>query len=318
MRWFSFRRVPVSLAIVALALLAMPSRADIIIQGYSDATNDRFSNNAAFIANTFNLSGVGQTNDANPILAGRWATAISRNVIVSAEHLAPGSPLPIHFYPGNDPSVAPVVRTVESSVQVPGTDLWLARLNAFLPSNIAHYSFATEPLVGPPPPNQNAFGTLVTAGSLQGRNAYMFGRSPFNEDANPNDNRFAFNDQAIGRNLISGYVENANSQLNQPDLDVLVMFFDTAPPNQVPFEALLQGGDSGGPLFVEINGQFILLGVNSVASTGNPAFSGISYIGNQAAFVNNFIANAIPEPASGLLAVAGLAGLATLRGRKAA
>ncbi len=317
MRWFRFSCVSILFAML-VALWAVSGHADIIIQGYTDATNDRFSNNAAFIASAFNLSGVGQTNDANPILAGRWATAISRNVIVSAEHYAPGSPLPIHFYPGNDPSVSPVVRTVESSVQVPGTDLWLARLNAFLPSNIAHYSFAAEPLTGPNPPNQNVFGTLVTAGSLQGRNAYMFGRSPFNEDANPNDNRFVFNDQAIGRNLITGYVENANTPFMQTDNDMLVLFFDSAPPNQVPFEALLQGGDSGGPLFVEINGEFILLGINSVASSGNPAFSGISYIGNQAAFVNNFIANAIPEPASGLLTVAGLAGLVILRRRKAA
>lgn len=305
-----------SLCAVTLASFATSASADIIIQGYTDATNDRFSNNAAFVAAAYNLSGVGQ-NASGGAPTGRWATAISRNVIISANHLDAGAGN-IAFFPGNDPSASPVLRTVESAVQIPNTDLWLGRLNSFLPDNIAHYNIHTEPLTGPDPVPP-AIGSLVSAGSLQGRNAFMFGRSPFNEDANPNDNRFAWNDAAVGRNLISGYIENANvPSLGQTDLDSLILIFDSAPPNQVPFEAMAQSGDSGAPLLVDINGNLVLLGINSFIFSGGVSGTGVSYVGNQATFINNFISNAIPEPASGLLVLAGVAGLAVVRRRTAA
>lgn len=57
--------------------------AAIVIDGYTHATNDRFTDSPTFVLNGSDLSGVGQ--DAS----GRWATAISRNVIISANHFQP-------------------------------------------------------------------------------------------------------------------------------------------------------------------------------------------------------------------------------------
>lgn len=67
----------------------------------------------------------------------------------------------------------------------------------------------------------------------------MFGRSPFDETIN-GDARFAFNDQAVGRNLISGYVENI--PFTDADNDSLLMIRDAlGSPDHVLFEALFQG-----------------------------------------------------------------------------
>ena len=119
------------------------TKADISIDGYSDASNDRFTNSSMFVMNGFDLSGVGQA------ASGRWATAISRNVIVSAAHFAPSGT--ITFFPGNDPTAPRVERSILMGARVPGTDLYVAVLNANLPSSIKHYTFASESLSGPPP-----------------------------------------------------------------------------------------------------------------------------------------------------------------------
>lgn len=256
-----------------------PSRADIIIDGYTAQTNDRFTNHASFIAADFNLSGVGQASN------GRWATAISRNVIISANHFRPTGT--ITFFETNDPNGNFVTRTVVSGIKVPNTDLYLGVLDSFLPGSIVHYSFATEPLSGPE-------GTLVSAGIYQGMNAYLFGRSPETQASN--------RDHAVGRNRISGYLENVDFAGNS-DNDALLLIYDSpGDPNYVDFEAYLQSGDSGGPLFVDIDGEFRLMGTNAFINSGGinnpPVFSGINYTGNQTEFINDFIIQSIPEPSA--------------------
>jgi hypothetical protein len=281
--------------------LSTALRADIIIDDYTAATNDRFTNNSAFVANSFNLSGVGQMTGS---LA--WGTAISRNVIISAAHAIPAGT--IHFYANNDPTSTPVVRSVLSGVKVPNTDLYVALLDSDLPASIVHYSFATEFLSGP-------VGNLVGAGSFQNMNAYLFGRSP---EPHP-----MFHDQAVGRNRISGYVENVNF-LGNTDNDALLLFYDQpSSPDYVQYEAYLQPGDSGGPLFVEIGGQLVLLGTNAFINLGGlggnpPFFSGVNYIGNQAGFINNYIATNVPEPSSLTLLAIGNLALLLVRRRTAA
>lgn len=264
---------------------------DIIVDSYTHATNDRFSNDPSFVAAGFNLSGVGQD------VLGRWATAISSNVVISANHFPPSGN--VFFYPGNDANTAPVVRQIVSGQQVGQTDLWLGVLDQALPNSIVHYPITSELLTGTP---DNVI--VGDAGSFkalmgQGINAYLFGRSPFDESLT-GDNRFSHNDQAVGRNRVSGYVENAEF-LNAND-DALVFFLDpTNGPDFVTNEALFQGGDSGGPTFADISGQLVLLGTNAFLLDNN-AGSGINYVGNQASVIQNFIQlNAVPEP--GVLAL---------------
>lgn len=282
------------IATVAMGCCVVSSTASaaLVITGYTDATNDRFSNAPAFIASGFDLSGIGQAG------TGRWGTAISRNVVLTAAHFRPTGQ--IFFQPGNDPSAAPVVRTIVSGSRVGSSDLYVSLLNKPLPSSIAHYSFANETLSGPPPTEDGAF--LVPAGLYEGLNAYMFGLSPFNESLDPN--RSAYTDQAVGRNLISGYSENFPFQTNT-DNDTLILFFDgVGTTNHVEYESRVVGGDSGAPLFVDINGQFRLLGVNSFRFDDNSG-SGVTYVGNKTSLINGYIAvHAVPEPGTmGILAV---------------
>jgi hypothetical protein len=279
--------------VVLCALLSSVGRGDIIIANYSAATNDRFTNNAAFVGNPFNFSGVGQTS------SGLWATAISRNVVLSANHAAPSGN--IFFYADNNPASVPVVVEVASGQKIPNTDLYIAKLKNALPSSILHYSFATEFLT-----------TATNAGVYQDMEVFMVGRSPA---ANP-----ASRDQAVGRNKVSGYFENV-SFLGNSNADMLYMVQDDASSADfVQYEAYLQGGDSGGPLFAGIAGQLKLLGTNAgitLPPDPPPFLSAINYTGNQAAFINAFInLNAVPEPSSALFVLVSGMALAITRRRK--
>ena len=292
------------------------ARADIIIDGYTDATNDRFSNSRSFILDGFDLSGIGQA--AN----GQWATAISRQVIVTAEHARPSGT--VYFYPGNDPTVAPVKRTISKGTKLTSadgtSDLYLAALSAPLPLSIAHYAYATERLLAA----VTGFPLNVEdAGSFQGLNAYTFGITPFNLASDPNRSRR--NAQAVGRNLITGYSENVPFEGNG-DNDALIFEQDAAgAANFVPYESMLDRGDSGAPLFVDIGGQLVLLGTNAFnygSGTGVADFitggfgSGINYIGNGEAFISAFISS-VPEPSSGAsVAVVVLLSLSLCRRRQ--
>jgi PEP-CTERM motif len=280
---------------------------DIVIDNYSDATNDRFTNNPNFIAAQFNLSGVGQNG------GGIWATAISRNVVISASHSNPNGTF--HFFPGNDPGAQAVSRTLIAGkgISVPGTDIFLSVLDSELPSNIVHYNIADLFLTGQDSVGDTFF--VENAGALQGLNAYLIGRSPFNENI-PNDNRFGFNDQAVGRNRISGYSEDV--PFGSSDNDSLIFDYDApASANYVQFEAAFRGGDSGAPAFIDVNGQLLLIGTNAFVYNDLSA-SGINYVGNQYAAIQNYIQiNAVPEPSSMAMVILAGGGLIThLRRRR--
>jgi hypothetical protein len=306
------------LVVALLAALGPSAAADMVINGYSHATNDRFTNSASFIAGAFNLSGVGQTDGGTSGSAGRWATAISRNVIISANHYRPPLNGSIYFYPGNDAGATPVTRQVVSGMRIGSTDLYVGLLDNPLPNSITHFDFSSEALMGTPPDSMGNI-SIENAGSLQDVNAWLLGKSPFNHNSDPNDNRTSYNDQAVGRNRITGYSENVpfGSNLNN---DSLIMWHDPVGGiDFVPYEAEFRGGDSGGPLFVEVNGQLLLVGVNSFLledDFGNLIASGATYVGNQASLIRAFInANAVPEPGSGLLLI-GAAGMISIGRRR--
>ncbi len=286
-------------SILLVSVCCNSAQCDIVIDGYTDALHDRFTNSVSFILNHQDLSGIGQTDGGTSGTAGNWATAISRNVVITAHHYRPSANETIYFYPSNDPSATPVQRHIVSGQRLSGTDIYIGLLNDPLPNTIKHYDFATEPLSGTPPNGQNIF--IENAGIYQGLNAYVFGKSPFNHNSDPNDDRTSFNDQAIGRNVITGYSENVPFNGNT-DNDSIIMFHDSNGDSEfVQYEARLRSGDSGGPLFVEINGTLRLIGTNAFLLNGDVG-SGVNYTGNQASAINNFInANAVPEPGSGFL-----------------
>ena len=189
---------------VLVTSLCATSAADIVIDGYTDETNDRFTNSPSFIGNNFDglgnnldFSGVGQN-------AGRrWATLVSRNVIITAEHFNPRNSV-VHFYEGNDPTGSSVSRTVLRGERIGSTDIWLGVLNSNVPDSISAYEVASQFLSGTPNPLADA--PFDDAGDYQDLSAYVFGRSPFNTGSDAT--RESYNDQAVGRNRITGYAEN--------------------------------------------------------------------------------------------------------------
>ncbi|KAA1262429.1 Trypsin [Rubripirellula obstinata] len=297
------------LATIIFLSLQSSSFADIQINGFTSNTNDRFTNHPSFIAGGFDLSGVGHSDGTGNTRG--WGTLISPNVVLTARHFAPTE---LYFYPNNDTSETPQVRSVIGTQNVgdtPGssiqTDLTLLRLNANLPSNFQTYEIADEFLFTP---SGTPSGTVTTAGSFQNVNAYMSGFSR----NRPVGNKAA---QAWGRNRISGFVDNVDFQ-NNTNSDMLFLQYDSTAGG---FESHARGGDSGAPLFIDDGGELLLLGVNSALfldivedEDGNEISrtvqgTGVSYVGNHAAEIRSFIVtNAVPEPGTAILLCMGVVG----------
>ena len=286
-----------SFVVVCFLVGVSESSADIVIDGFTDQTNDRFTNSSSFVGAHLDFSGVGRN--------GRWATLISDNVVISANHFRPSGA--ISFYESNDSSIAPVVRNIVGpGQQIGSSDLYVSVLDAPVSSNIKVYDFATEFLSAPP--NSG----IQDAGIFQGEEAYLVGISPTSRS------NVAL-DQAVGRNRVSGYIENL-SFLGNTDNDSLLFIEEVAgDPDFVQFESQFRGGDSGGPTFIERNGELVLLGINSfINGAGSDLeFSGITYVGNFADEINSFIASnaAVPEPGSASLMVLAMVALCSVRHR---
>jgi hypothetical protein len=265
------------------------SSADIFIDGFTDATNDRFTNSSSFIGNGLDFSGVGRSINGT---ANRWGTLISNNVVVSASHWRPSGE--IAFYEDNDPTKSPVLRNFAGpSQQIGNSDIYVAVLDAPVPASFKIYDLATE-FLSAPAFDENTNNGIQPGGSFQDEIAYMFGISPTSRG----DTRI---DQAVGRNRISGYVENIPFGTNTNNDSLLLLLDSNGDADYVQYEAKFAGGDSGAPMFVERNGELLLIGINSFVNAPGttPEFSGNTYIGNYTNEINAFVvANAVPEPGS--------------------
>jgi len=273
-----------------------------VIDNYSTETNDRFQdsdNPDRFFLSTFPLSGVGQ--DSN----GRWATLIGPNTIISANHFKPSGS--VSFFPDNVPNSVAIELGISGDSQRIGTsDLWLARLDAFAPSNLQVYDIATEEIFQPFSPLQRA------SFPFRDEEVFMSGLSPASF---PNTQ-----DQVYGTNRAFDYFSDNVDGLG--DVEAIRMNYDTDP-SETFFEMFLAGGDSGAPLFIDNgNNELLLLGINSFISTdesGDPIASFSSYVGNDSDEINAIIAQyqAIPEPGVVYLIGLALVGLTTRRSRTA-
>lgn len=267
----------------------------IQIVGFDTLTNDRFSNDTTFVADQFNLSGVAHN--------GRWATMISENVYVTATHFAPGVGSNMTFYASNDPNGSSVTRSITSNrQQIQGTDIFVGTLDSALPAGFSFFDFATEDIT-----NQST----LNASPYAGANAYAFGRSN-----DPSTSWPTSQNMAVGRNVLDRFFINFTAGAETGDG---IGATDDGS-GGVEYEAMLEGGDSGAPLFVESgSGSLTIVGMNWFVGTsggGDPIF-GASYLGNYDEDIQTFIdANAVPEPATYALLIGILAfGGATLRRR---
>jgi hypothetical protein len=84
----------------------------ISIDGYSTDEHDRFDNDSSFIADSFDLSGIGIAD------SGRWLTMVSSNVFLSAHHFFPADDDSVTFYTGNDPAGNSLTRTISYSERI--------------------------------------------------------------------------------------------------------------------------------------------------------------------------------------------------------
>ena len=256
--------------IACLCLVLAQSAAGITIDDSTSALNDRFANDPSFIMANYDLSGVGRSSD------GRWATLVSRNVFVSANHFRPGSNSSITFFATNDPTGASVTRSVATAQRIDNSDIWIGKLDNPVPLGYASYDFATENIGSSRQFNRSVY---------QGENAFVFGQSP---------NFSGLQDVAVGRNVLDRWFSSVDAA---GTIDSAIAADVESESQDVTYEAFLQGGDSGGPLFVDFNEgdsnyDLRLVGTNwFVAQVGNPAVdvNGFAYLGNYDQQIQAFI-----------------------------
>jgi len=128
-----------------------------------------------------------------------------------------------------------------------------------------------------------------------GKNAFLFGRSPTGWPVSQ--------DMAVGRNILDVWFDSITVSGTTDDAIGSVMNL-SGDSLYVPFEAFLQGGDSGGPMFVDDAGSLKLVGINwfidsATTPEGMRNLNGQAYIGNYDVEIQAFIdAHPIPEPSA--------------------
>ena len=266
--------------------------AQLSIDNFTEATNDRFTGDPNFIGTGFDFSGVARTFNNQTNINGRWGTLISPNAMLTAQHFRPSVGSTYEFYPDNDPNSTPFEAIVTNTVRVGFSDLSIAILDRNVDPSIAVYDFLTDEYVGDEPiiiTNPDGSTSTATRFNINpseidiiGERALVFGRSP-----NPSLN--STTSQAVGENLVFAYSENVPFNSNT-DNDSIVFQRDAAgTPNALTHETFVRAGDSGAPTFLidSATNELVLLGVNSFQLSG-PGFqsSGVTYAGNQTDEIN--------------------------------
>jgi hypothetical protein len=190
-----------------------------------------------FLGQAFDWSGVGQTS------SGHWATMISSDYFVSAAHYHPTAGETLTFYEGNDTSTSytATVSTTYYQISYNGvlTDLWLGKLTTSIPAsaNITSY-----PILD-----------LASDDDYVGLTIYVNGK--------PN---------TIGRNVIDRITEADEGTPAYKSTVSMEYDYDTVGGLGAD-ECYLISGDSGGPSFVDVNGQLALVGIHYYnGGTPNP------------------------------------------------
>jgi len=270
--------------------------AQISIRNFTEATNNRFTNDASFIGTGFDFSGVAR------------GTLIAPNAVLTAQHFRPSVTSTLRFYPSNDPNSTPYEAIVTGSTQVGSSDLSIVFLDRNVNPSIAVYRFATEEYSGDEPltivnpdgstSTQHFFNTNTNGRDrvdIIGERAFVFGVSA-------SDNPSTFTDQAVGENLVYAFSENVVFGSNTDNDSIILENDDVGSANALTYETHVRGGDSGAPNFIvdSATNELVLLGVNSFrfdsAAPGTFQSSGVTYTGNQVAEINAILAANIIEP----------------------
>lgn len=266
--------------------------ADMLVDGFTDATNDRFTNSASFIADGYDLSGIGRSGN-------RWATLVSENVVISAEHFHPAVGATVVFYTSNDPLGASISRQIAASQRVGSSDVWIGLLDEDVPAGYTPLPFATE--------------TITSKLQFQGSSLYQ--TEVFTLGVSATDPALGL-DFAVGANIFDHWFDSATVGSTTDDA-VGAIRNESGDANYVAYETYLQTYDSGAPLLRNIGGALTVIGLNwfinddSVDIDPHPKsqtlrdVSGFSYVGNYAADIQAVI-NAYTGTAGGYRAWVGV------------
>lgn len=306
---------PQRVLVFAVAFLTFLPLPGVIIANYSNATNLRFADNPSFIGSSFDLSGAGRG-------AGRWATVIGPNYFLSANHFRPGIGSTINFAAGNSSTSPSFSYPVNGGFRIGKTDLWLGYTHEEFDPAIARYSYATQ--------NANTLSELGLGDST----LYLNGRRSGGDSG-------SLGDSVLGTNQAEAFYKQGTGVIPAPggvnvlfdapsgfQNDMIILFQNQSGDDRSPLqhESLVQGGDSGGPLFAVTNESLIVLGVGSLLGTDFPAnfidtpgiantaddpieYRGASFYSSLGSYTSELeaaisqVPNPIPEPGTLLLAV---------------
>ena len=262
-----------------LSLLWAPGAwAALSLQSYNAASHHRFANDPAFIGNDYDWSGVAYNGD--------WATRISDTYYVTAWHARASGTLT--FYEDNDPLGNTVTVNAPSLTRISNTDIAIGRFSSSPGPTIAIYGIADE------------FTTQATftSSSYYEMEAFVVGLNGTGGSATTNFR--------VGRNELDGFYDDV--VLVPPAANVTDMItYDRDSPGLGADEAYLQSGDSGGPTFITVGSELVLIGIH--AGT-DPTLSADSFLTNyipqisaivEAGGESLILISPVPEPSSALL-----------------
>lgn len=275
--------------------------AQLAINNFSDATNNRFTNDPSFIGAGYDFSGVARTTDN-----GRWGTLISPNAVLTAQHFSPSLGSTFEFYPDNDPNSTPFEAIVTSRVRVGSSDLNVIILDRNVNPSIAVYHFPVEEYEGDPPitttnddgstSTQTIFNVSPSEIDILGERTLVFGRAQGTSLNSPTS-------QAVGENLVFAYAENVVFGSNADNDSIILQRDAEGTPNALTHESYVRGGDSGAPTFLidSATNELLLLGVNSYQLDAEDPnvfqSSGVTYTGNQIDEINSILSANVIVPA---------------------
>ena len=264
---------------LVLSLLWAPEAwAALSLQSYNAASHHRFANDPAFIGNDYDWSGVAYNGD--------WATRISDTYYVTAWHARASGTLT--FYEDNDPLGNTVTVNAPSLTRISNTDIAIGRFSSSPGPTIAIYGIADE------------FTTQATftSSSYYEMEAFVVGLNGTGGSATTNFR--------VGRNELDGFYDDV--VLVPPAANVTDMItYDRDSPGLGADEAYLQSGDSGGPTFITVGSELVLIGIH--AGT-DPTLSADSFLTNyipqisaivEAGGESLILISPVPEPSSALL-----------------